>query len=85
MVCCPNPGNEKLTKVRNAVRHADKEGSRKLFLTMLGTGAYGNDPGWLWEIFRRLCTKYAETQLDMYIVNYSDDFPQNLREGIRAM
>ena len=85
MVCCPNPSNEKLTKVRNATRQTDKEGSRKLFLTMLGTGAYGNDPRWLWEIFRHLCTKYATTHLEIYVVNYSDDFPQNLSDGIRAM
>ena len=67
--------------MKNAVRHTDKEGSRKLFLTMLGTGAYGNDPQWVWEVLGPLCTKYTTTDLEIYVVNHSEHFPENLVEG----
>jgi hypothetical protein len=53
-----------------AVINAHDTGSRVLFLTRLGGGAFGNERAWIYHAMRRALTKVAGIALDVRIVSY---------------
>jgi len=52
--------------ILNAMRH----GSNRLFLTLLGGGAFGNETAWIIAGIQRVLTLYKEVDLDVAIVSY---------------
>ena len=53
-----------------AVINAQHSGSKVLFLTLLGGGAFGNEPLWIHHAIRRALTKVVDVSLDVRIVSY---------------
>lgn len=59
------------TAILNAMRH----GSNRLFLTLLGGGAFGNETAWIMEGIQRALTLYKDVDLDVAIVSYGSSNP----------
>jgi hypothetical protein len=55
----------------SAVVNAHRSGSRILFLTALGGGAFGNEPEWIHDAIRRALRRVAGVRLDVRIVSYT--------------
>lgn len=53
-----------------AVINARDTGSRVVFLTSLGGGAFGNEQPWIHHAMRRALTQLAEVGLDVRVVSY---------------
>ena len=53
-----------------AVINACHSGSKVLFLTRLGGGAFGNEPQWILDAIRRALMKVVDVDLDVRIVSY---------------
>ncbi len=62
-----------------AVINAQQTGCRRLFLTTLGGGAFGNDRQWILDAIRRAATLYRAHDLEVYIVSYGSADPAFLR------
>ena len=54
------------TAILNAMSH----GSNRLFLTLLGDGAFGNETAWIIGAIRRALKLYEDGDLDVAIVSY---------------
>ncbi len=48
----------------------EKTGSNKVFLTLVGGGAFGNEPAWIVEAIANTVKKFINTPLDIKIVSY---------------
>ena len=59
------------TAILNAMSH----GSNRLFLTLLGGGAFGNETAWIIGAIQRVLTLYKEVELDVAIVSYGSPNP----------
>ena len=64
-----------LAGVLNAQRDADT-GSNKIFLTLLGGGAFGNRTSWIMDAILRSLRLVADAGLDVYIVSYGHSKPE---------
>ncbi len=53
-----------------AVVNAERGASRRVFLTLLGGGAFGNDPAWILAAMHRALTLAENFGLDVRIVSY---------------
>lgn len=53
-----------------ALLRAREGGSSKLFLTMLGGGAFGNRPGWILDAVGMALRRFARSGLEVSIVSY---------------
>lgn len=53
-----------------ALLNADRTGNSRLFLTLLGGGAFGNNRDWILGAIRRSLDLYSESGLDVAIVSY---------------
>lgn len=53
-----------------AILNSVKNGSDRLFLTLLGGGAFGNDTDWIIGAIRRAMDLYKQAELDVTIVSY---------------
>ena len=53
-----------------AILNAVSGGSNRLFLTLLGGGAFGNEPAWIIGAIQRAVTLYKHVELDVAIVSY---------------
>ena len=53
-----------------ALRSARSGGSPRVFLTLLGGGAFGNRSEWIGQAIRRALLLLAQTELDVRIVSY---------------
>jgi hypothetical protein len=51
------------------------QGNNRLFLTLLGGGAFGNEPGWIVGAIQRALTLYKDVELDVAIVSYGRPTP----------
>jgi len=58
-----------------AILNAMGAGSNRLFLTLLGGGAFGNEPAWIIEAIQRALTLYKDVELDVAIVSYGSPNP----------
>lgn len=54
------------TAILNSAQH----GSNRVFLTLLGGGAFGNEADWILEAIRRALNLYRHADLDVAIVSY---------------
>ena len=59
------------TAILNAMRY----GNNKLFLTLLGGGAFGNETAWIIAGIQRALTLYKDVELDVTIVSYGSSNP----------
>lgn len=55
-----------------ALLNQKKTGSSKVFLTLLGGGAFGNDDGWIKASLLRSLNLFRNTPLDVQIVSYGE-------------
>jgi hypothetical protein len=53
-----------------ALLNRARTGNNQLFLTLLGGGAFGNQPEWIMTAIRRSLDLYADSGLDVAIVSY---------------
>lgn len=53
-----------------ALKNYEKTKNNKLFLTLLGGGAFGNDKKWIFGAIEKSIKKFANTPLDVKIVSY---------------
>jgi O-acetyl-ADP-ribose deacetylase (regulator of RNase III) len=51
--------------------------SRRVFLTRLGGGAFGNPPGWITDAIAGALTRFAAADLDVRLVSYGRPDPAN--------
>ena len=54
-----------------AILNSARGGSNRLFLTLLGGGAFGNDTGWIVGAIRRALELYRQADLDVAVVSYA--------------
>ena len=59
------------TAILNAMSHR----SNRLFLTLLGGGAFGNEPAWIIGAIQRALALYKDVELDVAIVSYGSPSP----------
>lgn len=62
-----------------AILNAQQTGSNRLFLTMLGGGAFGNDKSWILDAIKRSVNLYQNHNLEVYIVSYGSADPDVLQ------
>jgi hypothetical protein len=69
----------------SALINANRTGHNKLFLTLLGGGAFGNREQWIGDAIKRAFELYKQAGLEVHIVSYgsSSHFVQKLLEQIR--
>ncbi|MEM7314258.1 MAG: hypothetical protein AAF497_14005 [Planctomycetota bacterium] len=48
----------------------ENTGNRRLFLTLLGGGAFGNDTVWICDAIQRACRLFQDSDLDVRIVSF---------------
>jgi hypothetical protein len=53
-----------------ALLNVDKTGCNKVYLTLVGGGAFGNQPDWILESLAQACKKFKNTPLDVGIISY---------------
>jgi len=58
-----------------AILNARSNGSSRLFLTLLGGGAFGNDIRWIIDGIQRALSIYKDVDLDVAIVSYRSSNP----------
>lgn len=56
--------------------NARRYGSRRVLLTSLGGGAFGNDRGWIHSAMHRALRLVADDALDVHIVSHRDIHPE---------
>ena len=73
--------------VRVAIEHAQRTGSKTLFLTLLGGGAFGNPTDWITDAILRALKIVEFSGLDVVVVSYGRSQPavQELVETWRAL
>jgi hypothetical protein len=59
-----------------AILNSQHNGNRKLFLTLLGGGAFGNATNWIIPGIERALNLYRQIELDVNIVSYSRSNPE---------
>ena len=58
-----------------ALINLQENGSNKLFLTLLGGGAFGNHDNWIMAAMERAISLFADTPLEVAIVSHGDTKP----------
>ncbi len=58
-----------------AILNAELNGNKRLFLTLLGGGAFGNRDDWIFAAIERALDLYADFDLDVAIVSYRSPRP----------
>jgi hypothetical protein len=53
-----------------AILNTDRNRNNRLFMTLLGGGAFGNHPDWIMGAIRRSLELYSDSVLDVVIVSY---------------
>lgn len=63
-----------------AIVNSAQSGNRRLFMTLLGGGAFGNETAWIISAAKRALSLYRQADLDVAIVSYgrSSPFAQKL-------
>lgn len=56
--------------LRAAVENASKTGNNRVYLTMLGGGAFGNRPEWIIQAVLRALSLVQQSGLEVYLVSY---------------
>ncbi|WP_220459111.1 hypothetical protein [Gelidibacter maritimus] len=58
-----------------ALKNYNRTGNNKVFLTLIGGGAFGNRYEWIFDAIRKSIDKFSKTPLDVKIVSYSASNP----------
>jgi hypothetical protein len=53
-----------------ALKNYERTGSRKLFLTLVGGGVFGNKLSWIFNAIEKAVIKFRHTPIDVHIVSY---------------
>lgn len=56
--------------VENALRNPTRPGARKVFLTAVGGGVFGNDMGWIEEAMLKAARKFEGVGLEVFLVSF---------------
>lgn len=64
----------------SAILNRQSKGNRRVYLTLLGGGAFGNQPEWILDALRRVLMLYADWDLEVAIVSYRSSNP-----GVQAL
>jgi hypothetical protein len=59
-----------LVGIENALKHPELPGSRKVFLTALGGGAFGNEHSWIVSAMSKAFAKFSDIGLEVHLVSY---------------
>lgn len=59
-----------------AMINAEQTGNRRVFLTLLGGGVFGNPVGWIVESMLKVLMRYRHFGLDVAIVSYGSSKPE---------
>ena len=57
--------------IQNAQNHPEHPSAKKVYLTSLGGGVFGNKHEWIRDAILKAATKFKDIGLEVYIVNYS--------------
>ncbi len=57
----------------------EKNNSSKVFLTLVGGGAFGNEENWILESLKKTIDKFRNTPLDVKVVSYGRSNPNLVR------
>lgn len=58
-----------------ALKNFKRTGNRQLFLTLVGGGAFGNEPEWILSAIKQSILKFSRTSLEVKIVSYGHSKP----------
>ena len=58
-----------------ALKNYEKTGNNKVFLTLIGGGAFGNKYEWIFDAIAKSIKKFSKTPLDLKIVSYRASNP----------
>ena len=58
-----------------ALKNYEKKGNNKVFLTLIGGGAFGNKYDWIFNAIEKSIKKFSKTPLDIKIVSYGSSNP----------
>lgn len=61
--------------LQNALNHKGEEGSKKVFLSAIGGGVFGNDVDWIAEAMARAFEPFREVDLEVIIVSFGRSEP----------
>ena len=67
-----------------ALINLDKTGCNKVYLTLVGGGAFGNERDWILESLSKAIKKFKNTPLEVGIVSYGNS-KQEVRELINKI
>lgn len=56
----------------SAIINLERNNSNKVFLTLVGGGAFGNEPDWIIESLIKVIEKFKDVPLDIKIVSYGN-------------
>jgi len=59
----------------NAAAHPDEDGAKRVFLTALGGGVFGNPMEWIVEAMWKAFHKFQNCNLEIYIVSFGRSDP----------
>lgn len=67
-----------------ALLNLERTGNNKLFLTLVGGGAFGNKTEWIFDAIAKAVSKFAGSVLDVKIVSYGRSNPE-IREFVKSI
>jgi len=70
-----------------ALENFNKTGNNRVFLTLVGGGAFGNKQEWIYDAIKKVLMKFVNTPLDIKFVSYSGSNPliKNLMQEINIL
>ena len=66
-----------------ALKNYERTGNNKVFLTLVGGGAFGNKEEWIFSALAKAVKKFSNTPLDVKIVSYRSSKP-GVRQFVEA-
>jgi len=60
----------------NAAAHPEEPGARRVFLTAIGGGVFGNDMMWVQDAMKRAFEKFKDYNLEVTLVSYGRPTPE---------
>eukprot|EP00930_Biecheleria_cincta_P086750 TRINITY_DN75_c0_g1_i1.p1 TRINITY_DN75_c0_g1~~TRINITY_DN75_c0_g1_i1.p1 ORF type:complete len:372 (+),score=63.18 TRINITY_DN75_c0_g1_i1:130-1245(+) len=62
--------------VENYLRHPQKPGAHKVFLTAVGGGVFGNEMSWVYEAMKKSFHKFHNVGLEINLVSFGGSTPE---------
>lgn len=62
--------------ILNAAAHIEEQGARRIFLTAIGGGVFGNDMMWVQDAIQRSLDKFRDYDLSVTLVSYGKATPE---------